>query len=133
MYFGRKNQTPEALFKPSLMNKEDNIGLHHICNKIIENCGQVKKEIYNCIYLTGGNSLFKGLSERLSKEIKALASKDFKEEVNVIESSDAKFSAWIGGKIISELKSFNDVLITKEMYEESGSSIVYKKDPYMFK
>lgn len=127
-------QATEALFSPSLIRKDDDLGLHQTCNKIIEKCDDDEKRIiYNCIYLTGGNSLFKGLRERLAKEIKAIALESYKEEVKVISSLDGKFSVWMGGKILSELSTFDKILITREQYEESGCSIVYKNDKYMIK
>ena len=39
----------------------------------------------------------------------------------------------MGGKILSEVSTFENLLITKEMYEESGCSIIYKNDNYMLK
>ena len=122
----------EAFFKPSLINK-DVLGLHQICNKIIESCGDNKKELYNCINISGGNSLFEGLRERLEKEIKNIAKYDDQEEVRVNKSENGKFSVWMGGKILSEISTFENLLITKEMYEESGCSIIYKNDNYMLK
>ena len=124
----------EAFFNPSLIGKDQEMGLHYICNKIIEKCDDNKKDLYNCICLSGGNSLFKGLSERLRKEIKLIASCIYEEEVRVNKDyNDARFSAFIGGTILSNVGTFKDILITKEMYEEYGCSIIYKKDPYMFK
>ena len=122
----------EAIFKPSLINK-DVLGLHQICNKIIESCGDNKKELYNYINISGGNSLFEGLRKRLEKEIKNTAKYDDQEEVRVIKSEYGKFSVWMGGKILSEISTFENLLITKEMYEESGCSIIYKNDNYMLK
>lgn len=122
----------EAIFKPSLINK-DVLGLHQICNKIIESCGDNKKELYNYINISGGNSLFEGLRKRLEKEIKNTAKYDEQEEVRVIKSEYGKFSVWMGGKILSEISTFENLLITKEMYEESGCSIIYKNDNYMLK
>ena len=124
----------EAIFQPLLIGKDKEMGLHYICNKIIEKCGDKKNDIYNCICLSGGNSLFNGLSERLTKEIRAIVSEYYKENVRVNNPyGDARFSAFIGAIILSEIKTFNEILTTKEMYEEYGSSIIYKKDPYIFK
>ena len=126
-------QAPEVLFKPSLITKED-IGLHQACNKIIENCGDdIKKILYNNIYLSGGNSLLEGLNARLAKEIKNIPLYSFEEEVNVISQFYGQFSTWIGGEMISELSTFNDIKINYEMYQDSGSSIIYKNDNYMLK
>ena len=123
----------EAIFYPSLINKDNDLGLHKICNKIIESCGDNKKELYNCINISGGNSLFEGLRERLEKEIKNIAKYDDQEEVRVNKSENGKFTVWMGGKILSEVSTFENLLITKEMYEESGCSIIYKNDNYMLK
>ena len=50
-----------------------------------------------------------------------------KEEVQVIASPERKYSAVIGGCILSSLETFKKMWITKAEYEESGSDIVYKK------
>ena len=132
-------QATEALFNPELILRENDLtlGLHRTCNRIIEkfNDNDEKVEIYKCIYLSGGNSLFKGLKERLTKELEDLAGNPYKKLklVNVIISEYGKFSVWMGGQILSNLSTFDKILTTKEMYEESGSSIVYKNDNYMFK
>lgn len=128
-------QAAEALFNPELISKDKDFALHRICNKIIENCNDndEKKEISKFIFLSGGNSLFKGLRKRLTKEIQEIAGYSYKELVNVIDSEDGKFSVWMGGKILSNISTFKELLITKKMYEESGNSIIYKKDNYIFK
>ena len=138
----------EALFKPSIFSndddelsikwkgtsyKESNIlekdkGLGYACFDSIQKCDiDVRKDLYNCIVLSGGNSMFNGLPERLTKEIKMLAPESMKEEVKVIASPETKFAAWIGGSILSTISSFKTMLITKEEYEESGVAIIHKK------
>ena len=60
---------PEALFKPELIGK-DGVGIAEACNYSIQKCDiDIKKDLYNCIVLSGGNSMFDGLPERLTKEI----------------------------------------------------------------
>lgn len=128
LIIGRERiQATEALFNPGLIHRDGDLGLHQACNKILEKIDENKKDIYNCIYISGGNSLFKGLNKRLTEEIKAKAKESEKEEVRVISSNDGQLAVWMGGKILSEISSFEDVLITKERYEESGDSIVYRK------
>ena len=53
-----------------------------------------------------------------------------KEEVQVRNSPVRNLAAWIGGTILSSIGSFNESWITKEMYEESGSSIIHENDFY---
>lgn len=119
-------KAPEAIFRPSLINKDEEMSLPLICNKLIKKFPDEKKELYNSIILSGGNSMFNGLGDRLTKEMKDLANYEFKEKVPVINSTERKFNAWIGAGILSNI--LKDKWITKEMYEESGSSIIYKED-----
>lgn len=42
---------------------------------------------------------------------------------------EGKFSAWVGGSILSSLSTFKDMSITKNEYSESGPAIVYRKCP----
>ena len=112
---------PEILF-----NSENNIAKK--CNDIIQKCDiDDRKDYYNCIILSGGNSMFNGLAERLTREIKKLAPPSMEEEIKVIASPERKLSAWIGGAFLSSISTFDSTWITKTEYEESGVTIVHKK------
>ena len=118
---------PEALFKPSMIGKEGN-GIGQTCYDSIQKCDiDVRKDLYNCVVLSGGTSMYNGLPERLTKEIKALAPESMKEEVKVIASPERKFAVWIGGSILSSISTFESMWITKTEYEESGATIVHRK------
>ena len=118
---------PEALFKPSMVGKEGN-GIGQTCYDSIQKCDiDVRKDLYNCVVLSGGTSMYNGLPERLTKEIKALAPESMKEEVKVIASPERKFAVWIGGSILSSISTFESMWITKTEYEESGATIVHRK------
>ena len=118
---------PEALFKPYLINKTC-YGIGITCNDSILKCDiDVRKDLYNGIVLSGGNSMFNGLPERFAKEIKSLASEYMKEEVKVIASPERKFGVWIGGSILSSISTFESMWITKKEYEESGATIVHSR------
>ena len=118
---------PEALFKPSMVGKEGN-GIGQTCYDSIQKCDiDVRKDLYNCVVLSGGTSMYNGLPERLTKEIKALAPESMKEEVKVIASPERKFAVWIGGSILSSISTFESMWITKTEYDESGATIVHRK------
>ena len=118
---------PEVLFKPNMIGKEEN-GIGQICFDSIEKCkSDVRKDLYNCVVLSGGNSMYKGLPERLEREIKSFAPESMKEEVKVIASPERKFNAWIGGNILSSISTFKNQWITKTEYEESGETIVHRQ------
>ena len=70
--------------------------------------------------------MFKGLRERLTKEIKALIP-SMKEVIEVIASADRNYATWIGGSLLSCLPQFESMLITKKEYEEYGATIVNRK------
>jgi len=118
---------PEALFKPYLLEKEES-GLGQLCYDAIQ-CFDIdiREDMYWSIVLSGGNSMFNGLTERLSKEIKALVPYSMKEEIKVIASYERKYASRIGGSILSGLSTFESCWITKDEYEEQGASIVRRK------
>ena len=68
--------------------------------------------------------MLSGFTERFTKEIKALAPQDMKENVKVIDAPKGKNSVWIGGKILSTRPGFK--WVTKDEYNESGISIIHK-------
>ena len=119
---------PEALFKLDLIGKEGSISemCYNTINKYKNDNSKIK-DLYNSIILSGGCSMFNGLQERLTKEIKALAPEDMKEEVKVIASPERQFNASIGGSILSSISIFEKYWITKTEYEECGNSIVNEK------
>ena len=119
---------PEAiLFNPLLKLKESK-NFVEICNNLIQRCDiYLKKEFYNAIILSGGNSMFKGLPERFTKEIKNLVNKSMKEEIRVIANPERKFATWIGGSIFSSVSTFKKLRILKKEYEEKGPNIIINK------
>ena len=123
----------EALFKPWIIPYDKDIekpekGLGQTCYDSIQKCEiDLRRDFYNCIILSGGNSMFNGLQERLTKEIKALAPYSIGEEIKVIASPERKYSVWIGGGILSSISTFESNWITKTEFEEFGASIVHRK------
>merc|ERR1711967_42204 len=64
---------PEVLFKPALIGKEAE-GIHKTTYTSIMKCDvDIRKDLYSNIVLSGGTTMFDGISERMEKEIKALA------------------------------------------------------------
>ena len=125
---------PEALFKPSMIGNEGN-SISETCFNSITKCDiDIRKDLYNCIIVSGGNSMFNGLPERLTKEIKYLAPESMKEEVKVIASPERKYDVWKGGSFLSSIETFDSQWITRTEYEESGAYIVHQKcNQWIFK
>ena len=123
-----RTKAPEAfIFNPYLIFKEGK-SIPQICYEIIQKCDKnLQKKLYNNIILSGGNSLFKGLPERFTQELKKLVDKSMKNEIKVIANKWRKYSTWIGGSILSQGQEFKNNLISKKEYKEYGSQIVHKK------
>ena len=58
---------PEALFEPSLFKEFDDIeGIAKLCINSIKDCDEsIRKDLSRNIILSGGNTLYRGLPERL--------------------------------------------------------------------
>ena len=119
---------PEALFNPRLIGKEGP-SIAGLCYDSIQKCDiDLRKELYNNIFLYGGNTMINGLSERLTKVIKNLLGGPFKEvQVLPLEKNDNKYAVWKGGVVASNLEQFKSQWISKIEYEESGATIVHRK------
>merc|ERR1712226_173371 len=115
---------PEPLFQPALVDQKS-AGIHDTTfNSIMKSSIDIRKELFENIVLSGGTSMFPGIAERMKREILALAPPTMM--VNVITPSE-KYSAWLGGSILSSLATFKSQWITKQDYDEQGPNIVHKK------
>merc|ERR1711968_336330 len=111
-------RTPEGLFQPSLMGKED-AGIHETTFQSIMACDvDIRKDLYGNIVLSGGTSMYSGLADRMQKEISALAPAAMK--VKIIAPPERKYSVWIGGSILSSLSTFSQMWVSKQDYEDGG-------------
>ena len=112
---------PEALFQPSLLGRES----MSIPDSLIKCNVNIPRDSYNYIVLSGGNTMFPGITERLQKEIAALSPPTVK--IKVIAPEQRQSSAWTGGSILASLPTFQENWITKQDFDESGPAIVHKK------
>jgi len=116
---------PEALFTPSLIGKECE-GIHLQTYNTIMKCDiDLRKDLFKNIVLSGGTTMFPGLSERMTKELSAITPAGT--TIRVVAPPERKYSVWIGGSILSSLNTFQQSWITKAEYDECGPSIVHRK------
>lgn len=116
---------PEALFQPHLIGKEHE-GIAATTYQSIQKCDiDIRKDLYANIVLSGGTTMFKGIAERMEKDVAKLAPDQVK--VKIIAPKERKYSVWIGGSILASLTTFQSMWITKAEYEEHGPSIVHRK------
>ena len=116
---------PEALFKPSHIGLEAP-GFHEMVFQSIQKCDiDVRRDLFGNIVLSGGTTMYKGLPERLAKEVGNLAPSSVKPKV--VAPPERKYSVWIGGSILSSLTTFQSMWIQKAEYDEAGPGIVHNK------
>ena len=116
---------PEVLFQPSFIGAESH-GLHErLYNNIMKCDIDIRKELYANIVLSGGSTMFPGISDRMAKELNLLVPERMK--IRVIAPPERKYSVWIGGSILASLSSFNSMWVSKQEYDECGPSIIHRK------
>ncbi|EYC14864.1 hypothetical protein Y032_0039g51 [Ancylostoma ceylanicum] len=118
-------RAPEALFQPHLLGKESS-GVHENCFNSVMNCDiDIRKDLYMNIVLSGGTTMYPGITDRLKREITALAPSTVK--VKIMAPPERKYSVWIGGSVLASLSTFQMMWITKSEYDEYGAAIVHRK------
>merc|ERR1719333_1902824 len=118
---------PEVLFNPSMVGGESQ-GIHKLTFESIMKCDvDIRRDLFKNVVMSGGTTMFQGIPERMTKELKALAPVASQDDVKIIAPPERKYSVWIGGSILASLSTFEEMWVTKGEYDESGPSIVHRK------
>ena len=116
---------PEILFQPTQAGFEFE-GLHKYTYDSVMKCDvDVRRDLFANIILSGGSTLFEGLSARLWNEIHMIAPSTNK--IKILASPERKYSVWLGGSILASLSTFQTMWINKGEYDEFGPSIIHRK------
>lgn len=116
---------PEVLFNPCLIGKESK-GVDQFLYDTVMHCDiDLRKDLFSNIVMSGGTTMYQGLSERITKELTRLVPPS--SHVRVVAPPERKYSVWIGGSILSSLNTFQESWITKEEYNECGPSIIHDR------
>ena len=116
---------PEVLFQPMMVGKESK-GIHETTFDTVMSCDiDIRADLFHNIVLSGGTTMFPGINERVTHELKRLVPPSI--SVRVITPPERKYSVWIGGSILTSLNTFQDKWIMRDEYDESGPSIVHRK------
>lgn len=101
------------------------VGVQHAAFNSIRRCDfEIQKILSENICLVGGTTMFPGFAERLKNELTELFPPTNKIEIKA--SPRRKYGVWLGGSILASLSFFlQDFLVPKELYEESGPSIIH--------
>ena len=109
---------PECFFNPSVIGKEIPPLDDLIVSAISECDVDLRRDLYSNIVLSGGSTMFPGVKQRLTKEIKEQISDTV--DVKIIAPPERMYSVWIGGSILSSLKTFHNMWLTRKDYKELG-------------
>eukprot|EP01094_Clydonella_sp_ATCC50884_P007084 TRINITY_DN1625_c0_g3_i1.p1 TRINITY_DN1625_c0_g3~~TRINITY_DN1625_c0_g3_i1.p1 ORF type:complete len:290 (+),score=82.00 TRINITY_DN1625_c0_g3_i1:95-871(+) len=108
----------EALFQPSFLGSGGG-GIHELAYCSIMKCAvDIRRDLFGNVVLSGGNTMFPGLADRMEKELTVLAPSRTK--VKIIAPPERKYSVWMGGSILASLSIFEHMWSSKEEYDESG-------------
>ena len=113
----------EAMFQPRLIDSAASSIQDSIFKSLVKCDAGVRGELYANIVLSGGNTMFNGFAERLTKELTTLAPAGT--VVKVVAPPERKYSSWIGCSILASLST--SPWVSKQEYDETGSNIVYRK------
>jgi actin len=117
-------RAPEILFDPAIVHQE-HPSISDFVAGTIKTCDiNIRKDLSANIVLSGGNTMFDGFARRLHADVVKHFPGMFG-SVSVVESPDRTNLVWAGGAVISSLDSFDPYWVTREVYEDSGPSIVH--------
>merc|ERR1711941_255652 len=101
-------------------------GIHETTYNSIMKCAvDIRTDLYAKTVMSGCTTMYPGISDRMQKEITALAPSTIK--IKITAPPERKSSVWIGGSILASLSTFQQMWITKQEYDECGPSIVHRK------
>lgn len=115
----------EILFRPSLVGV-DKPGLTETIQSIIKRCrSDVSRKIARNVVLSGGNTMFPGLKNRIRRSVRKRLQSNAK--INVVAHPNRQYSAWMGASLFAKSPNFRQLLITPGDYQEYGAAIVHRK------
>ncbi|XP_077452215.1 actin-related protein 6 isoform X2 [Stigmatopora argus] len=116
---------PEMLFRPSDIGIRE-MGLPEaIVDSVASLSEDMQPHMYGNIILTGGNVLFPGFRERLEAELRSLVPAHVPVKVTLPENPITY--AWEGGKLVANDPDYEEMVVTRDDYEENGHFVCEEK------
>eukprot|EP00823_Brevimastigomonas_motovehiculus_P004849 TRINITY_DN3310_c0_g1_i1.p1 TRINITY_DN3310_c0_g1~~TRINITY_DN3310_c0_g1_i1.p1 ORF type:complete len:460 (+),score=162.60 TRINITY_DN3310_c0_g1_i1:78-1457(+) len=107
-------------------NNNTLFGIQEMVYESMQMCDvSLRRDLVKNVVLAGGTSMLKGFGERMKSELDALFT-DQKETTTVIQDSQRKYAAWIGGSMFASLSTFDQIKINKAEFEEDDKVILKK-------
>lgn len=117
---------PEVIFRPEI-NSLDCSSLQQLVHDSINSVDiHLKKDFISNIVLGGGNTMIKNFSERLKKELQGMFPNN-KDQIKINAQKERLYSSWIGASVVCSISNFQQMWVSKNDWEEIGSSVIHKK------
>ncbi|RXM36711.1 Actin-related protein 6 [Acipenser ruthenus] len=116
---------PETVFHPSDIGIQEMGIPEAIVNSVQNLPDEMQPHFFKNIVLTGGNTLFPGFRDRVFKDVRSLTPTDY--DVSVVQPENPISYSWEGGKLLSDNPDFDEMVVTREDYEENGHCICEEK------
>jgi actin beta/gamma 1 len=110
-------QVPELLFNPT--SELEETPLPEAILDVIEMCDlDIRPDLLNNIFLSGGSSMFPNIKSRIYQELEVgLAKRKKKSQtIKIIAPRERVFSVWVGGSILAMIPEFSKNWITRAKY-----------------
>ena len=117
---------PEILFNNKLIFAEYLPFHKMIINSINKVDINIKNKLYETTILSGGNTKFKKLIEKIKINLMSLIPGGVQLKIRTQE--EPELNCWKGGNIIASLSSFNKILVDKKQWEEFDKNIIHTKN-----
>eukprot|EP00667_Euglena_gracilis_P010910 EG_transcript_11117 len=114
----------EALFHPNVYGSASakmKKGLHATAIESVKKCDpDITGLLYGNVVLSGGTTMFKGMQERMLRELMDVVPA---EKIKVFAATERKYAAWIGGSILASLPTFQEFWVTRAEYDENPNVV----------
>lgn len=116
---------PELLFNPDLQGLTCNSIQKLTYTSIDSSDVDIRSDISKNIILSGGSTLYKGLADRLHKELVSMCPTGA--QIKIIASADRKYAVWRGASTLASLSTFSEMWLSAYDYAESGPDLIAKR------
>ena len=117
---------PEILFNNKLIFGEYLTFHEMVINSINKVDINIKNKLYKTIILSGGNTKFKGIEDKMKTNLSYLIPRGV--DVKIRTQINPELNCWNGGNIIASLNTFNKMLVNKKEWDECGKNIIHIKN-----
>ena len=97
--------------------------LHVAIMDVIDACDlDIRPDLLNNIFLSGGSSMFPNIKSRIYQELELELARRKKKNlgIRIIAPMERTFSVWVGGSILGTIPEFSQNWITRVKYYNEG-------------